>query len=171
MKEDIYCAAVVAVLGGHWVELCQQQPEWELHERPAKFPKAPMGTAVSFSCFVCIRSVGTNLTRYSKTTTQENPRNSSAELCFTLACEHGQMGRESQRGGMKGSSQSCGHHGFVATGHLLSLVTSHVRETLRTEGRKTYIQFLFTLQRTPCLQILHSFMHLQHHCLQWVCRN
>lgn len=168
-------AAVVAVLRGHWVGLCQEQPECELHERPAELPKAPMGTAVSFSCFICIRSVGINPTWYylkpwhRRILGSPPPRDaSSAELCFALACEHGQMGRESQRRRMKGSNQSCGHHSLVATGHLLGPMSgtpSGLKEGTLTSNFSSH------LQRSPCLQILHSFMHLQHPCLQWVCRS
>lgn len=125
-KKAIYCGCHSHCPQSHQVGLCQQQPECELHERPAEFPKAPMGAAASFSCFVCTHSVGINLIwdylepQHRRLLGSPASRgSSSAELWFTPACEPGQMGREGQRRRMKGNNQSCCHHSVVATGHLL----------------------------------------------------
>lgn len=161
-------AAIVPVLGGSPSEAVPAAV-WVW----AELPKAPLGTAAPFSCFICTCSVGINLTwcylkpqhgRLLGSPPSKDP--SSAELCFTPACEPGQMGRERQRR-MKGSNHSCCYHSLVATGHLLGPMLG--RPSGLKEGTLTS-SFYAHLQRTPCLQILHS-MYLQHHCLQWVCRS
>lgn len=61
-KKAVYCGCHSHCPQSHQVGLCQQEPEHDLHEKPAELPKAPMGAAASFSCFVCIHSVGINPT-------------------------------------------------------------------------------------------------------------